>query len=69
MSCHLTTPQGTGEVRQLVTDDFGLHWRAQAPNHAMEPTTSRLNSLSFRSLIPYPVAMRPLARGSSSWSR
>jgi hypothetical protein len=38
-------------------------------NNAMELTTSCRNNLPFFSLNPYPVAMRFLARGSSSCSR
>ena len=38
-------------------------------NQKMELTTSRRYNLIFRNLDLYPVAMRLLARGSSSWSR
>jgi hypothetical protein len=40
-----------------------------SPNHTMEQTASGYYYLPFDSLNPYPVAMHPLARDTSSWSR
>jgi hypothetical protein len=41
----------------------------ERPNQTMEQTASGRYNLPFSGLSPYPVAMIPLARGSSSWSR
>jgi hypothetical protein len=41
----------------------------QRPNQKMELTASDRYNLLFLTFIPYPAAMRFLARGSSSWSR
>jgi len=38
-------------------------------NQSMEVIASRCYELPFGSLDRYPIAMRPLARDTSSWSR
>jgi hypothetical protein len=56
---------------QLAEGRIDWHHRGshESSNQKMELTTSGLYNLPFGGLVTYPVAMRALARGSSSCSR